>query len=304
MKRTVLLHLFTAALITVTAISIYAQPTLQSTNLQTGIGFDIYSLNNVTAPELTPAGANQTWDLRTATLGTLAGHLDFVDPATTPYASTYPTSNFAMKFTVSGAVSYNFDHYTSSVWEEMVLNAGTGGLQTFSNNRTIVPFPFTFNQSDTDIYQKNGQSSHFIVHHYDAYGTLRLSTGDITNLIRDNNSDDGAGTGGILLWQTSPIAPVLQADNTGVKLYIASNPSGINESAKGLSFHLYPNPATTELRIMSERPIDQIEIVDMSGRTLITTAQSVIDIADLASGIYLVRASIHGTVETSRFVRQ
>ncbi len=82
---------------------ISAQPVIITNNVHTGLSFNLYSLSGVNTAILAPSGANITWDLGT-TAATLAGTTDFLEMASTPYATAYPAANFAIKFTF-GAVT-------------------------------------------------------------------------------------------------------------------------------------------------------------------------------------------------------
>lgn len=296
--------LLTALLSLAVLTGAIAQPTLSSTNVQTGQSFDIYQLNGVNTSDIAPSGANVTWDLSSATVGALQGHIDFVDPASTGYAATYPTANFVMKFNIGGNIHYNFSRVTTTVWEEMALNEGTPNLQTFSNNRTVLPFVDTYGRSDTDTYQKNGQSAATIIHKYDAYGTVHLSTGDITGLVRDLSTDGGSGSDQAIWWRTAPIAPVLVGSGTNVTLWQVTTPNAVPDINKGVSFHLYPNPAMDQLQILNEKPLDNVSICNMNGRVVLTSTQSVVDISGLAPAVYIIRASGPDGIETARFVKE
>ncbi|MEO8761643.1 MAG: T9SS type A sorting domain-containing protein [Bacteroidia bacterium] len=284
--------------------SIKAQSTLQMSDLQTGLSFDIYNLSGVNSSDITPSGANVNWNLSAATSSPSGASVDFVDMASTGYASAYPTANFAMKFNSGVNVSYNFSLYNSGVWEELALNVGTSGVQNFINNRTVLVFPYTFGLSNTDTYQKTGQSANTITHNYDAYGTLNVGANSYSNLVRDMAVDNGAGTTQAIWWNTSPIYPVLVANNSGITLW-KNSVSGINSiNEKKLSFKLYPNPATNTIQIMNQKRINKIEIYDANGQLYITTIQSVIDITGLSSGLYFVKAYLQNTIETAKFIKE
>jgi len=69
--------------------------------------------------------------------------------------------------------------------------------------------------------------------------------------------------------------------------------TGINESETNSKIHVFPNPATTVLTVItSERTsISHARILDTNGKTLITQSFSetaVFDVADLASGVYIL----------------
>ncbi len=280
-----------------------AQPTLQSSDLTTGKHFNLYTLGNVTPSSLTMTGANVTWNLSTSN-ATLIGTADFQDMSSTPYAAVYPTANFAMKFTVGTNITYSLFNLTSSVLEEVANNVGTSNPTSFLDYRTALLFPYSFNMSNTDTYQKSGQSATTITHIYDSFGTLTLPSGNVTGLIRDYSTDNGTGTSQALWWNASPVYPVLQGDNNGVTLWQVAAASGITEQEKALSFQLYPNPCTTELHVLNQQPIIKLEVFNITGHMLITSHQSLIDIAALPAGVYFVRVTFAGKTESSKFIKQ
>jgi hypothetical protein len=285
------------------ATNLAAQPVLQGANMQTGLGFNLYTLSNVTSANLSPGGANITWNLSAGT-ATLLGTADLQDMASTPYALQYPAANFAMKFTVGGNAVYSLFNLTGSILEEVANNVGTSTPTTFLNYRTALVFPYTFNLTNTDTYQKNGQSANTISHTYDAYGTITTSTASINNLVRDLSTDNGTGTTSALWWNASPVYPVLQADNTGVTLWQLASNNGIEQNENALNFRVYPNPSTNELRIINQKPITKIEICTVTGQVQLSTTQSLVDITTLQSGVYFVKAYMTNGVETVKFVKQ
>ncbi len=296
--------LFTTIATAFTLTTVIAQPILQSANVHTGIKLNAYSLNGVGQSAVIVSGANVTWDLSAATLGSQSAVLELTDMASTGYAAQYPTANFAMKFTIAGAVTYNFSVLTSSKWEEMALNVGSSGLQTFLNNRTILPLPFTYNLKDSDIYQKNGQSAKSTTHFYDAYGTLKVGTATFTNIVRDMSTDYGVNATQGIWWNTSPVYPILQVDNNGVTFYQLVSSTGIDQITKDFVFSIYPNPSTNELNISSTNKIAKVEVYNLTGQLQSSSNKNKVDVSDLSSVIYFVKAYSENGVATQKFIKQ
>jgi len=66
---------------------------------------------------------------------------------------------------------------------------------------------------------------------------------------------------------------------------------------------IYPNPASEKVNIVSNNPIDNIEVYDILGkqvRTLRSTNE--VDVSDLNSGIYLFKIWIGNQVQTKKIV--
>ena len=70
--------------------------------------------------------------------------------------------------------------------------------------------------------------------------------------------------------------------------------SGINENAIATaSIKLFPSPATDAVTISAQRPIQQVNVLDMTGRTVLeqgaNAAELTVNVADLKAGRYLVQ---------------
>lgn len=71
------------------------------------------------------------------------------------------------------------------------------------------------------------------------------------------------------------------------------------------TFSVYPNPAKDVIYFNAKNKIDRIEIIDISGRTLISKTNlseglQQINIAELTNGIYFVRATTGNNIKISR----
>ena len=156
--------------------------------------------------------------------------------------------------------------------------------------------------TDNDSYQKNGQGVKAISNSYDAYGTLVVGTATFSNVIRILTDDDGNTS--INVWATSPIVPIFQASSSGFTLWETTSTSNI--STTNLSnnlFDLYPNPASNQIKIINKKLITSIEIINSQGQILITTKNSSIDISQLESGIYFVKAYSNDGIYSERFIK-
>lgn len=68
---------------------------------------------------------------------------------------------------------------------------------------------------------------------------------------------------------------------------------------------IFPNPASTEISIESQRHIESVEIWSVDGKLLRTSQFSKsIDIEGLHPGIYFLRVGVEGRVETKKFVKE
>ena len=82
---------------------------------------------------------------------------------------------------------------------------------------------------------------------------------------------------------------------------------GVNENDT-IEFAVYPNPAKTILTLhyASNTILDKIVVTDLTGKQIITQTQNTkeINVADLASGIYIIEAVSGDKKFTSKFVKQ
>jgi hypothetical protein len=84
---------------------------------------------------------------------------------------------------------------------------------------------------------------------------------------------------------------------------------GINELNKAEEIFLYPNPATTELRIEnSELKIDEIEIYDVMGQRVFSkrpeasSPELIVDVSALTNGIYFLQLKGKAEIRTQKFI--
>ena len=294
--------LFTSVTAALSLTALFAQPVLRSDSLHTGLSFNLYSLSNINTANLTPAGANVTWDLSGST-ATLAGTADLQDMSATTYGTAFPAANFAIKFTSGGVSQYSLFRVTSSIMEEVANNVGASGQTSFINARTALVFPFTFNSSDSDLYQKSSQSTKYVTNKYDSYGTLITPSGTYNNVVRILINDDGTTSLGF--WNTSPFYPILQANSNGVTLWkLATSSTGISEAKSNATFEMYPNPATDELIIINKVPVSSIDVFSISGQLQFSTTRCNMNISELSSGIYFIKVYSVNGVATQKFIKQ
>ena len=82
--------------------------------------------------------------------------------------------------------------------------------------------------------------------------------------------------------------------------------AGIISVCKSDSLSVFPDPATTELTIVSHDAITALEIIDDIGRTIYSftragVLQLHINVADFPSGVYLIK--VNG-IQISKFIKQ
>ena len=85
--------------------------------------------------------------------------------------------------------------------------------------------------------------------------------------------------------------------------------TGIDEVQHSFYTKVFPNPANEMLNISTESgSIEKVEIIDLGGRIVITAVSTkikeTINVSELNTGVYFVKVSINGNVETHRLIIQ
>ena len=61
------------------------------------------------------------------------------------------------------------------------------------------------------------------------------------------------------------------------------------DDVESVSFEVYPNPANDILNVRSNEAVRQLDIVDMTGRTVVSANSNSVNVATLSAGVYIVR---------------
>ncbi|AXG74856.1 T9SS C-terminal target domain-containing protein [Flavobacterium arcticum] len=90
---------------------------------------------------------------------------------------------------------------------------------------------------------------------------------------------------------------------------VSSGTLSLNEVIKASKMVIYPNPATSSLNIATDNGnIENVKIYNFLGQKVIevSTAQSsaTIDVSTLTNGMYIIKATVDGKENTTRFVKK
>lgn len=79
-----------------------------------------------------------------------------------------------------------------------------------------------------------------------------------------------------------------------------------NNLASSLEVAIYPNPASDQLTIVSNQTINELTIIDITGKMILTTKQNtdVVNVADLSNGVYFIKLITEEGTITKKFVKQ
>ncbi|MDH6251757.1 hypothetical protein M2347_001484 [Chryseobacterium sp. H1D6B] len=81
---------------------------------------------------------------------------------------------------------------------------------------------------------------------------------------------------------------------------------GTNEtSTKIQSINIFPNPTTGEINIKTDKKIKSSTVLDMSGKSLMTTNSQKADISSLPKGVYMIKVDFaDGSTSTEKIIKE
>lgn len=90
-------------------------------------------------------------------------------------------------------------------------------------------------------------------------------------------------------------------------IYLHKNTLSVS-SFEASKIKMYPNPATTNFTIEAQDLVSTVSIYNVLGQEVVRNSpnnnQATIDITSLQAGVYVVKATINGTVSTSRIIKE
>ena len=97
-------------------------------------------------------------------------------------------------------------------------------------------------------------------------------------------------------WPTDPdgLGPYLQlidldVDNSLPENWTAAIYYDNLEAVSDNDFSVYPNPSNDVLHIISDKEFTTVEIIDLTGKTNVKTAENMVDVSSIPSGLYLLK---------------
>ncbi|HEX5317469.1 MAG TPA: choice-of-anchor D domain-containing protein [Candidatus Kapabacteria bacterium] len=169
-------------------------------------------LNFTTTADPGTGGANHTWDFSGLSFAKV-GTFEVVQPDTTPYFSSYSSSNFAVAFTLSGVAQYNYYRVLDTAIEDLGFNIGSTSPEQFIDARTELVFPSSFGDTLTDGWQKVGGSPDHVTVRFDGYGTL--ITPKASHQVMRIAMDYGQGAVDYNWWTLDPLMLVAAYSHNG-----------------------------------------------------------------------------------------
>lgn len=281
--------LFTNIILIAGYYTLQAQPQLQSSMLETGTSYQLYSLANVDPEHIKSSGANVTWDI-SSNAKTKMATISLVAMSSTPYESAYPEGNFAMKYEIGANITYSIFKLTFTEFEMLADQLG-GSSVNYTNPRNLLKFPLSFLDTYHDDYQKSGQQLKTLTNTYDAYGSMNTSQGVMNQVVRVLQVN-GDGDTSAIWWSVnnSKMYPVLQADSKGVFFWEKEGSTGFSEHNNSLTCIVYPNPSNGSfLFTPATSHTCRLRITDVTGKTIYTTSvlnESSVNLNNFRPGVY------------------
>jgi hypothetical protein len=254
------------------------------------------------ASDPTPDGANVTWDFSSATLQMNVGTLSWVDPASTPYASTYPTSNLAQQLAIPTGTVYNYFNLQTTQLDQLADEVGGTSPSVYTDPKTVLQFPLEYQDSYVDNFTDDGVPASY-TRAYTGYGTVILPTGTYTNVVKMTST-----SGAIDFLLSDPVSQLVHIEDDGSALVLGSPvASGVAEQAAP-ALRAFPNPATDVLTVTGVRATGTWALVDAEGRmqrqggTMPGTLAIPLD--GLAPGCYVLQLRDREGARSLRVARQ
>jgi hypothetical protein len=310
-----------------------AQPILNFVDVGTVPG-DAYIYHD--CPWRTPgtAGAAQSWDFSSLTTDSLI-QITFVDPATTPDAASFPLATIA----ADNDSGYAYSAFNSTGGQFLGVSLTGFATIVYSDPMQMAVYPATYMTNWTDTFAATFSVGGFpiartgtITAEVDAYGTLTMPYGTLSDVLRvshveDSYDDNGFGTTTIhrvytyflvagthypvvdiySITVTPAFGPATIIEGTH---WLVAGPEGVrNTSIPSGTFLVYPNPVRDQLNVSltgsASSVFTTLELLDASGRivlqrtlgrTLRDGRTEPIDVRALDTGSYLLRLISDGTV--------
>jgi hypothetical protein len=291
------------SLLTAITLSATAQPVLQYGNLDLiGKTFPVHVMTDAGTADPTTDGANITWNFSSITLQMNAGTASFVDPASTPFASSYPTSNLAQVVSTPLGTSYTYFLLTASSLDMLAEDVGGTSPETYTDPKTPLQFPLAYQDSFVDNYTSDGSSS-TVTRVYSAYGTVILPTGTYTDVVKVTSS-----SGNIDFYHSNPLEPLGHVDSDGMVIVYGDAMMGVADLGHVPVLSAMPNPATDNVLVTGLARNAQWQLVDLQGRVLMNgTANAAplqLNLGTLAEGPYALVVLDDNARRSIRVVKQ
>ena len=115
--------------------------------------------------------------------------------------------------------------------------------------------------------------------------------------------DDGAGCTSTYCDSVGANGFVLR-DGFDINVIPRPTSISINEMDLANAVTLYPNPASTEITVQSDMHFTVIELLDVTGKTILKQRSKTIDVSSLSNGMYLLKVRTDRQIAVKRFIKK
>jgi hypothetical protein len=303
-------------------IQTVAQPTLTASNMNPYVGetFSMAIISSGGSFEIGNAGANQTYNF--AALSGTGSTLSMVTPNSTGVSGQFPGA------TVAAAFSNYYSYYIpSSSSLELKGSYSSGIAYVYSNTKSLITYPMTYNSSYVDPYTNsytasgltttmNGSVSVLA----DGYGTLVLPWGTLTDVLRVKEEDSYTATSNVSTTNVTgtvysyykegihmPVVTVSTYSTNGFPgpttvTMLTEIPSSISELSANVNAEVYPNPTAEYFNVTNLNKGDKLQLFDAEGKMVLSSyamdGLNTIRLTDVATGVYsLVIITNQGAIQ-------
>ncbi|CAN5290303.1 hypothetical protein BH09BAC5_BH09BAC5_22800 [soil metagenome] len=309
-------------------------------------GISVGNINNSYAADTVgvqagSAGTSQTWNMSNLVIGSTLYTATYVTPASTPYGSSFSTSNLAVS---DGSGTYGY-YITGSTSLSLSGVANASTTIPYQNTEVSMVYPFGYSSNITDNFSSTYVSNSInvirtgtIAVSADGTGTLILPSGSY-NVLRVKTvqlfTDSFVGLYSAqynfvtYAWYSGTERfPLVNFNQMSITLMSSTTYSesvqvnsqvvmGIENAGKPtVDLNLFPNPATDHAQLnfsVTENQSIAIQVTDLSGRIVSTIERGeintgnyteTIDVSTLPKGIYLVNILGEKSIATQKLIVQ
>jgi len=277
-------------------------------------------------------GANVIWNFSTIS-ETAVNTIEFVDPATTGFGTSFPNANRAY----GQAGNWDMIKVDSDSFSRVGVVV-SGFPIPYSDMQNQYFWPMTFGSVNSDNFSAtwfNGVTfnrSGVITTDVDGYGDLILPWGTVEDVLRVKIIEDyqDTYTGGMIdydseiyIWFKEGIHyPIMTLSTLSANGLPQTSSSFMKGSSVGIfnpptifeNVEIFPNPTSsfTTLSIdLKEKQQVNIAVVDLLGREILKVNNSnlapgshdfTIDLSGIEKGIYLIKSEVGGSINTQRLI--
>lgn len=323
-KQITLLSLFLSS---ITICS--AQPTLTHSGNAPSVGISGTShYGSYVSPG--SGGTNQTWNFGTFSAPTTTAY-NLVNPSSTPYASSYPTSTVCSY--IPSSTSYEYIEDNGSALFLVGAESPSASMDYTADEQKFLIYPLTYNGSWSDNYQAAGDAglpftrTASDTYTADGWGTLTTPNGTYSNVLRVHQSETlsgdfgfttATGTSDTYYWYKEgihyPLFVTVSSTYNGSpansSAYYNDAPAGIEEQT-ALSASVYPTLASSEIFVafgINNPGHTNYELLDIAGRKILAgellQQLNSINVANVAPGNYLLEMFSGSAVLTRKVMIQ